>query len=771
MQSTARATGRSRRGSLITSLVMALLVVAALPLGLVAYQVRLSRESLVEQAQRTHLIAARATADRVQAAMSALASAAAGAAQNPQLYEHPGSRESGEVLAGLLVGEGRPLAAALFNASGGEEALVQMARLPEATDAGVDTLAALGPAIQLQQVAGGLRWGLSQPTARPGLRLAVLADASVLDEILQPRELGPSARLALLQGASPHPALPADGALPPVLLDAMAQPRLDALAVRSDGNAGVEVAAFARIAGTDWAIASLQPAEDAEAAAARMRHGAWIASIAVAVLIGLLSFFAWRRVVQPVRALLEWQRTALTSDGGDGSDLANLRDAFERIQRNQRNRMALGEVFVGRYRLLATLGQGAMGSVFLAWDPRLQRHVAIKTLHLDALDAHQQSVLAEALSAEAVKVAKLQHQNIVGVHDLVSAGEYVFVVMEYVEGGNLRSLIDQLGALEAGEVVLIARAVLSALLIAHRHELLHLDIKPSNLLVSPTGAVKLADFGVSAWRSEVPDLLKREGAAGTPGFIAPEYLGGAAASERSDLFSLGVVLVECMTGVRQKPQAAKAGGLLRAARQVNAQPAATRHEALALWMAVQALCNPDPDLRPASAAAALEMFMQMDASGAEERLAERVRLVAARGPATSGDAPTQRRDLATTQPVPIAPRTASSTRASEPTRVQAWAEPTQAQPWAQATQVQPWAEPAQVQAGQEETVPQPWVRATGADPIDSRNESGLAVDPAGDAAHRAHADPGGLDEVTQPARLIPKPPTRRGPAIDEGRDR
>lgn len=765
MGASGRMQGWGRRGSLILSLVLALAAVAALPLGLMAYQIHLSRESMVEQAQRTHLIAARATADRVEAELSALVAVADGAAQNPQLFDAPGSTAAGEVLAGLLVGEARLRAAALFHSDQGREVLVQMARVPAASALPSEALAGLGPEVLLRREGEALRWGLSRDTGRPGLRLAVLADAMAIEEILQPRELGPSAQLVLLQEASPHPARVVDVALPESLLQALAQRQLDALAVRAEGASGVEVSAFARIVGTDWSIASLQPAEEAEAAAARMRQGALAASAVVLVLIGLLSLFAWRRVVRPVRALLDWQRGALSAEASGGGDLSNLREAFEQIQRNQRNREALGEVFVGRYRLLSTLGQGAMGSVFLAWDPRLKRHVAIKTLHLDALDARQQASLAQALEAEAIKIAKLQHPNIVGVHDLVAAGEFVFVVMEFVEGGNLRNLIDHHGALEPAEVVLIARSVLGALHVAHRSGLLHLDIKPSNLLVSPEGEVKLADFGVSAWRSELPELLTREGAAGTPGFIAPEYIGGAQPSERSDLFSLGVVLVECMTGVRQNLPGARSSDLLRAARSRRAPAAGSRQDNVALWMAVQALCHADPELRPASASAALEMFAQMDAVGAAPRLAARVASMSVGGAILPGDASTRARDFATTQPLPVVRASAAAGLPLEPTTPQPWAEATLAQPWAQETRVQPW-------AGDEggcEDAPAP---AGAASPASRPQEDGTTqparyLPSAADDASTVplpRGDRSALDATTQRALQRPKLPADALPA-------
>lgn len=626
MAAAAPAQSGQRRSSLILSLVAALLAVAALPFGLAAYQIHLARESLVDQAQRTHLIAARASADRIGAALSALQAAAEGAAQNPQLYEAPASDSAREVLAGILVGQGEVRAAATFFNDGDRDVLVQMARHANAGEIEAELLRGLGAAVTLREHLGLRQWGLSRATPRPGLRLALLASADALADTLEPRELGPSARLLLLQGDQPHAAFADATALPDALQAALRQPQLDALAVRTDGPSGIEVSAFARVAGSNWSIASLQPAAEAEAAAATMRRGALAAMAAVLLLVTGLSVFAWRRVVQPVRALLEWQRGALAGSGNLGSgDLANLKTAFQQIQRHQRNREALSEVFLGRYKLLSTLGQGAMGSVFLAWDPRLKRHVAIKTIHLETLDPRMQKALAQTLENEAVAVANLRHPNIVGVHDLVAAGEFAFVVMEYVEGGNLRNVISRNGALAVEEVTLIACSMLKALDAAHRAGLLHLDIKPGNVLVPPAGELKLTDFGVSAWRFEIPDLVARGGLAGTPGFIAPEYVNGAAPTERSDLYSLGVLLVECLSGVQQNLPGARTNDLRRASQRSFELPERARREAPGLCAAVQALCRVDPAQRPSSAADALALFEVLPVTGAAERLAQRAR--------------------------------------------------------------------------------------------------------------------------------------------------
>ncbi len=642
-----------RRSSLILGLVAALLAVAALPFALAAYQIHLARESLVDQAQRTHLIAARASADRVAAALSALRSTAESAAQNPQLYTEPASDAAREVLAGILVGQTDVLAAATFYRDGDRDTLVQMARQPGAAVVAVEQLQRLESAVLLRAEAERRHWGLSRETPRPGLRVALLADAHALGETLEPRELGPSAHLLLLQGEAVHPAFVDPTTVPVALLDAIRQPSLGALATRTDAGVGIEVSAFARIPGTDWSIASLQPASEAEAAAATMRRGALAAMGAVLLLVAALSVFTWRRVVQPVRALLDWQRSMLAGGSAPGGDLANLKASFQQIQQHQRNREALSEVFLGRYKLLSTLGQGAMGSVFLAWDPRLKRHVAIKTIHIEALDPRMQKALAQTLENEAVAVANLRHPNIVGVFDLVAAGEFAFVVMEYVEGGNLRTLISRNGALDAGEVTLIARSMLKALDSAHGAGLLHLDIKPGNVLVPPAGELKLTDFGVSTWRFEIPALVARGGLAGTPGFIAPEYVNGAAPSERSDLYSMGILLVECLTGTHQNLSGAKTNDLRRAAQRPVQLPEHAVRQSPDLCRAILALCELDPQRRPANAAAALALFADLPIGDAASQLAARARELA--GDALLADAASSHSTSAATADTTLPP--------------------------------------------------------------------------------------------------------------------
>lgn len=617
------------RNSLIRLLVAALLAVAALPFAVVGYQTWVARESLVVQAQQTHLIAARATADRVATQLEALRNLASGSAQNPLLYEQPNSDAAREVLAGLLVGQTRLLAAATFFHEGDNpDRMVQLARPEQGEPVPVERLRELGRSPELFSLAGAPVLGVSADTGRPGLRLALLASAAPIADALQAQELGDSAELYLLRGESIDPTLAPSSdlltTLPDELLEAVRMRSVDARAVRTEHRGRLAIGAFARVGDTDWAVASLQPAAHAESAASSMQRAALLALLAVSALVGVFGTAAWRVVVRPLRSLLSLQRSVLQTESG-GGDLADLKTAFAQIQQYQKNREALKEVFLGRYKVLSTLGQGAMGSVFLAWDPRLRRHVAIKTIHLEALDEKLQAALAKTLENEAVAVANLQHPNIVGVYDLVAVGQFAFVVMEYVEGGNLRTVISRNGALSPAEVALIAQSMLKALDVAHRAGLLHLDIKPGNVLVPPKGELKLTDFGVSAWRFEVPDLVARGGLAGTPGFIAPEYVNGGAPTERSDLYSLGMLLVEALTGAAQHLPGARTGDLRRAAQKAVELPPRLQQSAPALCAAVLKLCALNPAQRPASAAEALTLFEALDLDAAAEQLAQRAR--------------------------------------------------------------------------------------------------------------------------------------------------
>ena len=201
----------------------------------------------------------------------------------------------------------------------------------------------------------------------------------------------------------------------------------------------------------------------------------------------------------------------------------------------------------GRYELLRRLAQGGMASVYLARDTQLDRHVAVKMLHAQfAADP----TFAERLRREAHAAAGLSHPNIVGVYDWGRQGERYFIVMEYVSGHSLAEIIAARGALDPKAAAAVAFEVAAALAFAHRAGIVHRDVKPQNVLLSSDGHVKVTDFGIATMVGASPSagLTETGSVVGTAAYLSPEQARGEPTDERSDLYSLGVVLYEMLSG-------------------------------------------------------------------------------------------------------------------------------------------------------------------------------------------------------------------------------
>jgi serine/threonine-protein kinase len=206
---------------------------------------------------------------------------------------------------------------------------------------------------------------------------------------------------------------------------------------------------------------------------------------------------------------------------------------------------------IDRYEILAELGRGATGIVYKARDPELDRLVAIKTLRpARELPAEQRGQLQRRLRSEAATVARLNHPNIIAIHDVVVWHDTPCIVMEYVEGWTLAHLItgSPLGPAQAIQIVL---QMCDALEYAHALGVVHRDIKPGNILMSEKGLAKLGDFSIAELTG--PDGEETGTMVGTPGYIAPEQVTEGTMDTRSDVFSLGVVLYEAVSGVRAFP--------------------------------------------------------------------------------------------------------------------------------------------------------------------------------------------------------------------------
>lgn len=208
---------------------------------------------------------------------------------------------------------------------------------------------------------------------------------------------------------------------------------------------------------------------------------------------------------------------------------------------------------LGRYRIEAVLGRGAMGEVYRAVDPAIGRTVAIKTVRLDsALLESSEDDLFERFRREARSAGRLKHHNIVAVYDYGEDDGLLWLVMELVEGTTLADRIAATGALPPEEACAIAIQACAALGVAHARGVVHRDIKPANLMIeAETGLLKVLDFGVA--RLDASELTRTGVVFGTPAYMAPEQILGRQVDHRGDLFSLGAVFYEALTGGKPFP--------------------------------------------------------------------------------------------------------------------------------------------------------------------------------------------------------------------------
>lgn len=396
---------------------------------------------------------------------------------------------------------------------------------------------------------------------------------------------------------------------------AMSQPDVDIGGVRYIAQGSALTTAGGDVVGGFVVLRS----RDAELTGiASLRRSLAIAGIVGLLLSWLAAFVAARRIARPVRELAGVVRRA--ADGEYGADLdatvaslgaggeirdlgnafttllADLRDnamligltpssssapppreptlPLSRAGSRQviggasvRGRLALrpgfvlepGAVLANRYLIDAVIGSGGLGMVYRARDRVLNEPVALKVLRPEMLAAE---AAGAARFADELRVARrISHRNIVRVHDIGEADGITFLTMEYVDGASLATVIETRGALAPSAVLSIARQLMRALAVMHGEGVVHGDLKPANLLLGPSGVLKVSDFGVSRIvRGAARDTSASGGAqpetvghlagavVGTPEYMAPEQLIGAAPSPSSDIYAAGVVLHECLTG-------------------------------------------------------------------------------------------------------------------------------------------------------------------------------------------------------------------------------
>ncbi len=259
-----------------------------------------------------------------------------------------------------------------------------------------------------------------------------------------------------------------------------------------------------------------------------------------------------------------------------------------------------GGTVAGRYRLVERIGSGAMGVVWRAHDPVLDRVVAVKQLRWPDLTPAEATVAAARAMREARNAARLHHPHAIAVFDVVVEDDRPWLVMEYLPARSLAELLAERGPLEPGEAARICGHVAEALAAAHAAGIAHRDVKPSNVLIGHDGAVKLTDFGIS--RATGDGTLTDSGMiTGTPAYLAPEAARGEVPGTASDVFSLGATLYAATEGRSPYGTSDNSLGLLYKA--ANGEIAPPRR-AGALTGVLNRLLAVEPDERPSAAEAA-----------------------------------------------------------------------------------------------------------------------------------------------------------------------
>ncbi len=332
---------------------------------------------------------------------------------------------------------------------------------------------------------------------------------------------------------------------------------------------------------------------DAELAGYRRLQRILLVLAGVGLLLALLAAFVLaRQIARPVRVLVEATKRVAEGDyaaevpAGSNDEIGDLAQSFrnmvEELKAKQQlveylssaggaatqpiytaggdvasptmvrsmvgatGMLAVGQTFAGRYDIKSMLGMGGMGVVYRALDRELGEPVAIKTLKSDAMAADP--ALLQRFKDEIRLARKITHRNVVRTHDLGEVDGMYYITMEFAEGQSLKHLIQSRGSVPVNVTLTVGKQLCRALEAAHEQGVIHRDIKPQNLIVEPSGTLKVMDFGIARLATRTEGVTQAGMAIGTPEYMAPEQLLGENVDFRADLYAAGCVLFECLCG-------------------------------------------------------------------------------------------------------------------------------------------------------------------------------------------------------------------------------
>jgi serine/threonine protein kinase len=261
---------------------------------------------------------------------------------------------------------------------------------------------------------------------------------------------------------------------------------------------------------------------------------------------------------------------------------------------------------IGRYELRSILGRGSLGVVYRGFDPEQQRHIALKVLEKHDIEVSEQERVLARFRQEASIAGRLEHPRIAALLDFTETPDYACIVMQLVEGRPLSAELEEQGLLDPADAWIILRQVLDGLEYCHSHGVVHRDLKPANILVDGSRGIKITDFGVA--RIDSSRLTQLGDALGTPHYMAPEQLSGLPSTPATDLYQVGVIAYEMLTG--ERPFVGQSAEILRRVLRDRPADASTLNAGIspALDAVLQKALAKDPVERYASARDLSEAF-------------------------------------------------------------------------------------------------------------------------------------------------------------------